>query len=96
MSIPLKGGSGDEKYVAGPDGRHTARGMAHFAGSGPPGKHCYDCQLFRMKVRKSGKGFCAKYVEMMSANLLTASNKKPPQFASHMRACKHFMEIQAK
>ncbi len=95
MPIPLTGGTSDEKFVAGPHGQ-TARGMAHFAGSGPSGRHCYNCQHFRLKVKRSGKGFCAKYVEMMSANLLTASNKKPPQFVSDMRACKHFMEIQAK
>ncbi len=96
MPIPLTGGSSDDKFVAGPDGKPSARGMAYFAGTGPAGKHCYNCQHFRLKVKKSGKGLCARYVEMMASNLLTTSNKKPPQFVSDMRACKHFMEIQAK
>lgn len=58
----------------------TLPGMAHWAGSGPPGKTCGQCKEYR-------KNRCDKYRRMME--------RGGPQFGDGASACKFFVEKDA-
>ena len=66
-------------------------GMAHFAGTGPRGKQCYDCINFvRPAVIIRAKGMrCYKYFQMMK-------HWHPSPLPSITRACKYFEQRQWK
>ncbi len=63
--------------------RETPSGMAHWAGSGPVGTKCMDCQhLDLAKDSKTEKARCRKY-----ATLMRRPGKK---FSKRAAACKYF------
>jgi hypothetical protein len=60
--------------------RHTYRGMAYFAGTGPG--ICADCRFYsRHNRRKNGR--CLKFSELMGG-------KKGETFSGNAAACKYF------
>lgn len=61
--------------------RRTAPGMAHFAGSGPAGKHCKDCAFFERDAT------CQKFKELMG--------RKGPSISGWQLSCRYF-EARAK
>src|SRR5262245_38293745 len=74
--------------------RASEPGMAHWAGSGPAGKTCGECQhwnFWRQIRNASGavicteqhKG-CQKYQQL--------TNKKGPEISRQLPACRHFQE----
>ncbi len=44
--------------------RDTPKGMAHWAGTGPPGTTCRFCARFEANKR-GHRGYCTKYRELM-------------------------------
>jgi hypothetical protein len=56
----------------------TVPGMAHFAGTGPAGKHCKDCVLW------GRGGACQKFKEMMG--------HKGPSISGWQLSCRHFQQ----
>ena len=66
--------------------RTTPAGMAHWSGSGPAGKTCRDCALF--KANKSGpQGKCTKFAALMRA---TRRRWHWSEFPGSVSACKAF------
>lgn len=56
----------------------TAPGMAHFAGSGPAGKHCKDCVFW------SRDAACDKFKQMVG--------RKGPSISGWQLSCRHFQQ----
>ena len=74
----------------------TPAGMAHWAGTGPAGKACRDCQHFMGKIRRTGIGVgdmqpgrCRWFISAMKAALWRAVpvHRVPPDTPS----CSHFV-----
>jgi hypothetical protein len=74
--------------------RNTAPGQAHWAGTGPAGRTCGECEHFnywRQIYNRSGaithteqhQG-CKKYEQL--------TNKKGPKIDKQLLACRHFQE----
>jgi hypothetical protein len=61
--------------------RAVVPGMAHFAGSGPRGSTCAQCD-FQMTTKKAGESLCAK----------VAASKRVP-FPSSSAVCNKFAEV---
>jgi hypothetical protein len=74
-------------------------GMAHFAGSGPAGKHCGDCEFLRYWRQRPGQwdhtlsevsqrtykaSGCAKFKEL--------TGKHGPTVSGTNKACKYFRQ----
>lgn len=75
----------------------TPPGMAHWAGSGPEGTTCRNCQHFMGKIRRTGIGVgdmqpgrCRRFIRAMKAALWRAVpvHHVPPDTPS----CSHFAE----
>jgi hypothetical protein len=62
----------------------TPRGMAHWAGTGPPGATCQFCTHFQADKR-GRHGYCQKYRELMCGRV-----KKPVKFARDTKACHYY------
>jgi hypothetical protein len=71
----------------------TARGMAHFAGTGPAGKHCRDCWFKgynchvknRHGISKSSRSEgCEKFYRL--------TGEHGPAVRGDLHACRHFLE----
>jgi hypothetical protein len=52
----------------------TMPGQAHWAGTGPAGKHCFNCVLFRQRKKETGtdadiprEGRCRKFISINRA-----------------------------
>jgi hypothetical protein len=71
----------------------TAPGMAHFAGSGPPGATCVECRFYQYWAQHRNKAgeiirtelrrnACGKYHDL--------TNKHGPAIPHTMPACRHF------
>jgi hypothetical protein len=68
-----------------PDRGALKGGMAHFAGSGPPGQTCGDCQHLDRAIRKGiSKARCVMFQKLMGGR---KGEFIDPKFAS----CKYFM-----
>jgi len=82
-----------------PDRATAVPGMAHFAGTGPPGKHCGDCEfkgysrqraerwdpaLQMMVTRTYRYGGCRKYRQLTSSHGAEVSKAN--------KACKYFKQ----
>jgi hypothetical protein len=67
--------------------RNTWAGMAHFAGTGPPGRTCRECVSWLhtgySSVGMIRKAACEKYQKMMR-------DQNSPKFPHYLRACKYF------
>jgi hypothetical protein len=63
---------------------HTPKGMAHWAGSGPPGALCRNCEHF--EKGKSGMGRCLKYQRM--------TGLRGKAFTRDCPACKYYEQKQ--
>lgn len=67
-------------------------GMAHFAGSGPPGKTCKQCQHFGDVYDQHNDKYidrCQKYQQLMGG-------KVGARISDEYAACRHFEKIPAK
>ncbi len=61
----------------------TSSGMGHWAGSGPPGSTCVDCEhLDLAKDSKAEKAQCRKYTEL--------ARRPGKKFPKRSAACKYF------
>lgn len=63
-------------------------GMAHFAGTGPRGKLCWDCKNF-MRGRGREAAPCAKHLQLTTQDRQKAMKLK---VGSNTAACRHFEE----
>ena len=69
-----------------PDRANLKPGMAHYDGSGPPGKTCGDCQ-HRGYMTEAGRRYgCAVFYKL--------TGKSGPAVGRYWRACKYFLEIE--
>ena len=62
--------------------KNSHAGMAHWAGSGPEGKYCSDCQFMKKATKKSAKGICTEFKRM--------SGTKGKRFPVTARACRFY------
>src|SRR5437773_12410116 len=49
--------------------QRTYPGMAGWAGGGPPGRTCRDCDHYQPTARDDREGLCNRYVRLTSARL---------------------------
>jgi hypothetical protein len=68
--------------------KNTWAGMAHFAGTGPPGKTCRECEHWAHAGYNANgtimRAACEKFQKMMPA-------AKQQPFPHYLRACKYFV-----
>ena len=64
----------------------THKGMAHFAGTGPAGKHCRECVFWQKTGRWFGSGpapaRCGKFQQL--------TRRPGPSVPHNAHACRHF------
>lgn len=65
--------------------RDTPKGMAYWAGTGPPGTTCRFCAFFEANKRGT-RGYCGKYTELMP------QVKKAVKFERDTKSC-HYYEL---
>jgi hypothetical protein len=77
------------KSETSPDREVAISGMAHYAGSGPPGKTCGDC-LHRGYYRIGKNGKSRRVTGCMMYRKL--AGRHGPPINRHNHSCKHFQQ----